>query len=195
MFDKLEKIQWIAIIIFVLLFAGMFVYPGLLTQTPDVPPPVKKEKAHEHLEKLSDPAKQTFSKNLIKADTIVKKENGRNVQVKRDYIRVHPRIYDMVRDKRNALKQLRLIKGTQNLKSKSIKISDMEQDSYWPSLGFQENDEIKYLDGAAIPFTDEDACWDLYNQKRETLENGGSIIITVKRGGQFVQKVFTLDDF
>ena len=190
MLDRLEKIQWTVSGLMVVNFVGMFFWPGLPRPAASVLPPMTSVDLRDFEKGLDKEQLKEYKRKINVASIEIKKAEKVAKPQQHDRRAIPMNVYHVARDKRLAVGQLNLVKGD----PKTGRITALEPGSLLGGLDFRAGDTVELLDGKEIPYGDRSALWDLYDEKLAELEAGGSVVITVNRGGQHVHKSFRLED-
>lgn len=191
MLDRLEKIQWAVSGFMVVVFVGMFFWPGLPKPAASVLPPMISVELKEFEKGLGQEQLKEYKRTLGVASLGVKKTEKTAKPQQHDRRTVPMSVYNVARDERLAVGQLKLVRRDPKAPGR---IAGLEPGSLLGGLDFREGDTVDFLNGQKIPFDDEGTLWDLYHQNLAALEAGEAIVITVNRGGQTVHKSFRLED-
>ncbi len=195
MSNRIEKIQWVIISVFVVIFMGMFVFPGLPAALPEVLGPQLNYSGQEFSKRLNPEKRKEHTTNLRQASIQAKKTNPQNRIIQQDFQAVDENVFTMLKDEREAIDQIHKVKTIIHTRNNTIELNRIDPSSYWPRLGFEDGDVIESLDGRPLPVNDTSAARQLYKEKIEQLEAGGSIVVTVRRNGQSLLKSFSVQDF
>ena len=193
MINLLEKIQWAVSGLAVLLFFAFFLYPGLPSPLPDVLPPQKTVSAKEFEKGLSKEKLTEYRKKVIKASSAAKKLSKSFGAVPTKTKIISPEVYEVARDLRQAVAQIKLVQGILDRRNRVVRITGFKEGSYLRSLGFRKGDIIELIDGAPLPMDREEAER-LYREKLRDLQNGGVVVVTVNRGGRRFNWCFRLPE-
>jgi len=194
MLEKLEKIQWTISGLFLLLFTGMFFYPGIPPVAPRILAPVQPVEAKQFESGLDKKGLQEFRKKFLQANVAAKKRAKSQARIEQEYRPVERELYEVAKDLRQAVGQLNLVEAVRDNRRKTIRITKFKPGSYLPELGFQEGDVVELIDGVPLTF-DEAEARKLWREKQAEFEAGRPIIVTVNRSGRRKQLIFRLSDF
>lgn len=194
MLDRIEKIQWVFSGLAVAAIAALFCYPGLSTPVSDITPPaVEIENAQAFIQGISPEAAAKLQKESQMADVSRKLATGAMTPPKPQYFVVPQPTIARLSDTRHVVTELDLAQSELDAKKRELKLKSIKDESLLKNLGFQPGDVIKGLNGKSIPFDDEKALWDLYDEQRRRFAAGEPITVTFERGGRPVQYCFTSD--
>ncbi len=192
MLDLMEKIEYSLGGFLVLAIVVMFFYPGLSATVSDVPAPTKTlDKPADFMKSLSAKAAEMHDRESKQAD--MSREAGPGAQ-KKEYKLVPQETIERLSDKRNVAPELQLASSEIDAKGRELKLKNISDQSLLNSLGFQAGDVIRGLNGKPIPFNDEGALWDLYNEQMQRFRDGEAIIVTFSRNGVPTQFHFTAEN-
>jgi hypothetical protein len=190
MLETLEKIQWGVSGFLVVVFLGMFVWPGLPAPIPAVLPPIRTVSAETFQRGLTAEQKKRFKHKTSLASSRSKSKSRSPGAVRQpEYREVPPEISEVATDLRQAAGQMQLVKWTRNSRGKTVRIEGFKGGSYLPDVGFESGDEIELIDGMPLDFlkpdgVDEGEAKQLYYQLKDRFLAGEPILVTVNRNGK-----------
>jgi len=137
---------------------------------------------------------------IQKIATKLAEQTGRQVapgQIQREGLQMERDLFEYLSNESNLLPALKTAKSRPMQTAKGttrLQVYAIQAKSHLSQLGFQDNDVIELLEGEIVEFNDSSTMkyYELWGKAKEKLRNGGSISVTVTRGGRPVNLEYRL---